>query len=120
GVEGDPGPIIADALTKAGMQATIPRAVRADVVQILGILRAMLAALQSGHMQWSLRKRAHFPQASRLCFLIAEGRAPKEGESFESLFGRAFPAAPMDSSKRRRRRGPRRRPGNGGPAGPLV
>jgi len=116
GVEDDPGPVITDALARAGIQATIPRCVKTDVVQILGILRAMLAAMRTGHTRWSLRKRAHFPQASRLYFLIAEGRAPKEGESFESLFGRAFPAAPMDSSKRRRRRHPRRRPGNGGPA----
>jgi poly(A) polymerase len=114
-VEGDPGPVITDALMKAGIQATIPRAVRTDAVQILGILRAMLEALRSGYMRWSLRKRAHFSQASRLCFLITEGRAPKEGESFESLFSRAFPDSPTDSKKRRRRR-PRRRPGNGGPA----
>ncbi len=115
GIDGDPGPVIAEALTKAGMQATIPKAVRTDVVQILAILRAMLDALRTGHMRWSLRKRVHFPQASRLCFLVAEGRAPKEGESFESIFGRAFPSAATDSRKRRRRRHPRRRPGNGGP-----
>jgi poly(A) polymerase len=115
GVEDDPGPVIADALAKAGIQATIPRSVKADVAQILSILRSMFLALRCGRMRWSLRKRAHFAQASRLCFLIVEGKAPKEGESFESLFSRAFPASPTDSKKRRRRR-PRRRPGNGGPA----
>ena len=107
--EGDAGPVITEALAKAGLQATIPRAVKTDAVHILSILRTMLSALKDGRMRWSLRKRAHFAQASRLCFLIAENRAPREGESFETLFRKAFPAASLESGKRRR-------PGNGGPS----
>jgi poly(A) polymerase len=100
----DMSPVLGDAFAGAKMQATLPRALRTDVVQILIILQHMLRALNSGRMRWSLRRRAHFPQASRLCFLIDRGRAPQEGESFESLYRQAFPSAPLSSRRRRRRR----------------
>ena len=87
----DISPVLGDAFAGAKMQATLPRALRTDVIQILIILEHMLRALNSGRMRWSLRRRAHFLQASRLCFLIDQGRAPKEGESFESLYRAGLP-----------------------------
>jgi poly(A) polymerase len=100
----DISPVLGDAFAGAKMQATLPRALRTDVIQILIILEHMLRALSSGRMRWSLRRRAHFLQASRLCFLIDRGRAPQEGESFESLYRQAFPSAPLSGRRRRRRR----------------
>jgi poly(A) polymerase len=100
----DMSPVLGDAFAGAKTQATLPRALRTDVIQVLIILEHMLRALGSGRMRWSLRKRVHFPQASRLCFLINRGRAPQEGESFESLYRQAFPSAPLSSRRRRRRR----------------
>ena len=100
----DLSPVLGDAFAGAKMQATLPRALRTDVIQILIILEHMLRALSSGRMRWSLQRRAHFAQASRLCFLIDQGRAPKDRESFESLYRRAFPSAPLSSRRRRRRR----------------
>lgn len=99
----DMSPVLGEAFAGAKMQATLPRALRNDVIQILIILEPMLRALSSGRMRWSLRRRAHFPQASRLCFLIDRGRPPQEGESFESLYRQAFPSAPLSSRRRRRR-----------------
>lgn len=99
----DMSPVLGNAFAGAKMQATLPRALRTDVIQILIILEPMLRALSSGRMRWSLRRRAHFPQASRLCFLIDRGRPPQEGESFESLYRQAFPSAPLSSRRRRRR-----------------
>ena len=99
----DMGHVLGEALAGAKMQATLPRALRNDVVQVLIILEHMLRALASGRMRWSLRKRAHFPQASRLCFLISRGRAPQAGESFESLYCEAFPSARLSSRRKCRR-----------------
>ena len=98
----DMSPVLREALAGAKMQVALPRSLRTDVIQILIILEHLLRALSSGRMRWSLRKRAHFLQASRLCFLIERGRAPREGESFESLYRQAFPYASI--SRRRRRR----------------
>jgi poly(A) polymerase len=100
--------ILLNAFAGAGMQALIPKNLRADIVQILIILWHMRRALKTGRMRWSLKKRAHFPQASRVCVLMEKGRAPKDDESFENLFRRAFPSAPQGTDRRRRRH--RRRP----------
>jgi hypothetical protein len=66
----------------------------------------MIQALSSGHMRWSMRGRSQYGLASRLCLLIEKGRAPGNGESFESLFREAFPSGAPPGEKRRRR--PRR------------
>ena len=101
--------ILLNAFAGAGMQALIPKNLRADIVQILIILWHMRRALKTGRMRWSLKKRAHFPQASRVCVLMEKCRAPKDDESFEDLFRRACPSAPQGTDRRRRRH--RRRPG---------
>jgi hypothetical protein len=82
----DMSKILKDAFVTAQMRATIPRILRANVIQILIIVRTMIRALRTGRMRWSLKRSAHFEQASRLFFLIEKGRPPKQGESFESLF----------------------------------
>ena len=61
-------------------------------------------------MRWSLRGRPQYAQASRLCFLIEQDRAPEEGESFESVFQKAFPSHPLRESGRPRRRRRKKRP----------
>ena len=69
----------------------------------------LLRALGDGNMRWSVRQRPDYAQASRLCFMITQGRVPEEGESFELLFQKAFPGRPLISGGRQRRRR-RRRP----------
>ncbi len=101
------------ALAEAGMQALVPKSLKADITQILIILWHMKHALKAGRMRWSLKKRGHFPQASRICVMMEKGRAPKSDESFDSLFRQAFPGAPHEArpGRRRHRSRPRPKPG---------
>lgn len=101
GVQGDPHLILKNAFTDAQVRMTIPRSLRAEIIQIMIMLRAMKRALRIGHFRWSLQKRAHFKQASQLFFLIEKGRPAQAGESFESLFREAFPSG--ENWRRRRR-----------------
>jgi poly(A) polymerase len=112
GQEEDMHPVLIKALENARLALTVPRIVRANAVQTLIIVESMLKALRTGRMLWSLQRRAHYAQASRLAFLIEKGRAPQAGESFEGLFRSAFPSAAVGSKRKRRRR--RRIPAAGG------
>jgi len=113
GPPGDMHSLLNKAFENARTGATLPRSLRADIIQILIIFAYMVRALRTGHMRWSLQTRSHYEQASRVFYLIEKGRPPERGESFEGLFRQAFPAG---FGQRRRRRRPRgNRPG-GNPA----
>jgi poly(A) polymerase len=105
----DPSPVMKKAFLNAGMAVALPKGLRAQVIDILALAGRLTQALRTGNMRWSMRERPCFALASRLCFMIIQGRAPAEGESFESLFRQAFPSRPTWGTGRRRRR-PRRRP----------
>ena len=108
--EGDLQVLLKNAYAGAGIQAVIPKALMAGVIQIQVILAALQRALHTGNMRWSLRGRPHFPQASRLFFLIAKLRMPEPHETFSSLYAETFPGKPAGKRKRRRRRKPRLSP----------
>ncbi|MBM3296036.1 MAG: hypothetical protein FJY83_00370 [Candidatus Aminicenantes bacterium] len=111
GFSGDRFMLLHDALAGAAMAITLPRALAADLVQTLVIADRMLAALESGRMRWTLRRRARYAEASRLCAIVAEGRDEGSPDPFEVLFRRRFGGAPeTGEKKRRRRRRPRRKP----------
>jgi poly(A) polymerase len=95
--------------------ATIPKTVRANVIQIVYLAGMMLRAYRTGHMRWSLRQRAHWPQAERLLFLVEEGRVPETGETFETALERRFPGGAQAQKKRWRpaRRRRTKRPAGG-------
>ncbi len=95
--------ILTDAFRMAGMRVNIPRMLRSSVVEIIAITTAMNQAIQTGRMRWSLLRRPHYASASRLFFLIFEGRPPSEGESFSDLFRKAFPSQWRPRGRRRRR-----------------
>jgi poly(A) polymerase len=121
---------LTSAYGEAGIQATLPKMFRADVLQVLDIARQLTEALRTGRVRWSLQKKPHFPAAARLAFLVETGRLPESGESFESLYGRAFPGGPVEEAgpagkagpaepprgRGRRRRRPRRRGGASDPS----
>ncbi len=115
GAEGDPHQILKKAFLDSQMRTTIPRNLRANVIQILIILRNLIRAIRTGRMRWSLQKRPHFSQASRLFFLVEKGRTPESGESFEGLYKEAFPSRPK-WGRRRRRPLKKPNPGNIDPA----
>jgi poly(A) polymerase len=87
--------------------ATIPKVVRANVIQIVYLAGMMLRAFRTGPMRWSLRQRTHWPQAERLIFLIEEGRPPRPDETYETIFERRFPGGAKPQN--RRWRPPRKR-----------
>lgn len=94
---------LSDAFSNAGMRMSLPRSLRANISQILVIVRAMDRALRTGRMRWSLLRRSHYQQASRLFFLIFKERPAAKEESFTKLLEQAFPSG-LKSWKRRSRR----------------
>ncbi|MDD8025985.1 MAG: CCA tRNA nucleotidyltransferase [Acidobacteriota bacterium] len=104
----DLGRVLSEEIHGLRCGATIPKLVRADAAQILAIAGAMVRGLRTGRMRWSLQKRAHYPKAEKLFFLVTEGALPGEGRSFETLFRRTFPRGGIgDRPRRRRTRRPR-------------
>ena len=108
--QGDMHAILKEALTGARIQAQLPKALQAGIIQTLIIIGSMTRALRTGRMRWSLKERPHYEQASRLTFLIDKGHLPEAHESFVSLFHSAFPGSSTKPRRRRRRRGPGPRP----------
>ena len=97
-----------NAVEAAGMTVLVPSLVRSNVVQTLVIVDHMLQALQTGRMRWSLRKRVHYREASRVLSLILRATPGREPDPFERLFAQKFPgpaAGPGGGRRRRRRRG---------------
>jgi poly(A) polymerase len=115
--EEDMVPVLAAAIQNAGMRMTIPKTLRANAVHILVLVDALRRALRTGQVRSALLHRAHVPQAMRLLSLIAEGRPPADGESFETLLRRAHPEAAVEERMKRRRRRRRGRRNRGGAAG---
>ena len=95
-----------DAFAASGTRMTLPRALVSDVVQTLVIVCKMIGALDSGRMRWVLRRRAHYPEASRLCSLLVEREWVEDQDPFEALFRRRYGGRPPEvrAKKRRRRR----------------
>jgi hypothetical protein len=98
------------------VQATLPRALRTDVFQILIIAEALLRAIRTGRMRWSLSVKDHFPPAVRLAFLFKTGHLPEADESFEKLFHEAHPKLPAGGFRKKRSRRRKKNNGTSGPA----
>jgi poly(A) polymerase len=109
---GDPANILKTAMQSAGIKATLPRLLRADVIQVIILVQAMRRAMGTGRFRWSLKKRIHYDQASRLFFLTEKNRTPTSGEGFENLLREFYPLASNEEGPRRRRRRRRSPPGN--------
>jgi len=110
--EGDRFKLLHEVVEAASMAVLVPSAVRSNVVQTLVIVDHMLRALETGRMRWSLRKRVHYPEASRVLSLILRATPGREPDPFERLFAQKFPGpagVPAGKRRGRRRRG-RHRP----------
>jgi poly(A) polymerase len=94
---------LSDSFRDAGMRVNIPKGLRADVFQTVIIVAAMIRAMRTGQMRWSLQRRSQFGTASRLFFLIFYGRPPEKDESFAAVLKQAHPAAGKQWKRRRRR-----------------
>jgi poly(A) polymerase len=106
GAPPDPGTILRKEFVDADLAVALPKSLRAQAIDVMVLVNRMIRGLRTGNMRWSLRGRPQYAQASRLFFLIDQHRPAEEGESFESLFQKAFPARPLRERGRRR---PRRR-----------
>lgn len=77
-----------DSLLASGMSVTIPKAMKAGIVQTLCIVERMLSAMESGRMRWSLKKRARYSDASVVFSLIARGEVIESKDPFRPDFPR--------------------------------
>jgi poly(A) polymerase len=109
GAGSDPFPLLKKAFLGAGMVVSLPKGMRAQVIDLLTLAGRMVRALGDGSMRWSARSRPGYALASRLSFMITQGRVPGEGESFETIYQKAFPDQPARGDGRPRRRRRRRR-----------
>ncbi len=104
----DPFPLLKKAFLGAGMVVSLPKGMRAQVIDLLALAGRMVRALGDGNMRWSARSRPGYALASRLCYMITQGRVPTAGESFEDLYQKTFPGRPLWGGSSPRRRRPRR------------
>ena len=86
--KGDIQKTLKEAITTALGRINVPRKLRSDFLQILILIRNMRWALKTNQKRQSWKRRPQYSSASRLIFLIDEGRAPGKDESFEKLFKR--------------------------------
>ncbi len=108
---GDRSKYVHEALRASRLAAALPKALSTDIIQTLTILDHMRKALVTGRMRWSLCKRAHYPDASRLCSLLSRGEIPGQRDPFNALFRQRFGAVPeLERKRKRRRRRRNRRP----------
>lgn len=103
--------VLSDALVASGMIITMPKALRAGVVNTLLIVERMVAALESGRMRWALKKRARYEDAALVCVMVASGMIPPGPDPFDALFRQRHPQSGAPRTQKRRR--PRRRRSGG-------
>lgn len=82
---------------------TIPKTVRSNFIQILIIVEAMLAAMQTGRFRWSLKKRTHYQDASGVYALMKDRDLIQESDPFRVAFQRVHGSPTHDRRKRPRR-----------------
>ena len=101
----DRGKIVHDAFMRSGVQATVPKTIRTNCIQILIILEAMLTAMQTGRFPGSLKKRALYKDSARMFALLYHRNLLNEDDPFAVAFSQRFPQTIR--TKRRRRRSAR-------------
>jgi tRNA nucleotidyltransferase/poly(A) polymerase len=110
--EGDKPKFLFEAAREAKPAVLFPKGLLIDVFHTLVIVEAMLQALRTGHMRWSLRKRSHYPDASLVASLLVKGTVGEGPDPFERMMAEKFPTAVAGQPRKRRRRPRRRRPPN--------
>lgn len=106
--EGDKPKVLYESFRETRPPTQIPKGILLDAVQTLVIVEHMLQALSTGRMRWVLKKRAHYPGASKICSLLVRGTFGEGEDPFERIFNCRFGSGQQPGERRRRRR-PRRR-----------
>ncbi|MCJ7582133.1 MAG: CCA tRNA nucleotidyltransferase [Candidatus Aminicenantes bacterium] len=78
--------ILDEATALTFSKINFPKKLRSDCVHIMYLLSKLFQAFRTGYIPESWRRRPHFTEACRLCFLIEKGRTPRPEESFNSFF----------------------------------
>jgi poly(A) polymerase len=107
--QGDKPKALYEAFRATRPATQIPKGILIDVVQTLVIVEHMLEALSTGRMRWALKKRAHYPGASKICSLLVQGSFGECGDPFERIFCTRFEPGRPPGVRRRRRHRPHRR-----------
>ena len=100
--------LLTDVLAGSGIQLTIPKALKADMIHVFEVLDRMICAIQTGSMRSSLLKKASYKSASVMFAMITRGRAVDGEDAFLELFREKYPLArslgsQADKKKRHRR-----------------
>lgn len=74
--------ILDEAIVSSLTRVNFPKKLRFSCIHIIFLLSKLFKAFHTGYIPPSWRHRPHFSQASRLCFLIEQGRIPRKEESF--------------------------------------
>lgn len=77
--------ILDEAIVSSLTRINFPKKLRFGCVSTLFLLTKLFKAFHTGYIPPSWRHQPHFAQASRLCFLIEQGRIPRKEESFNSF-----------------------------------
>ena len=77
--------ILDEAIITNLSRINFPKKLRFGCVNTMFLLSKLFKTFHTGYIPQSWRHRPHFTQASRLCFLIEQGRAPRHGESFNGF-----------------------------------
>jgi len=94
--------ILNDAFIETHMPVVIPKALRSNIIQTLIIVDYMLRAMDTGRMRWSLKKKARYPDASRVFSMIINGRILEGKDPFEKSFRRKYRGQTSRSGRRRK------------------
>lgn len=103
----DRAKLLSDELAASRMNMVIPKGIRANAVHILEILDRMMSALETGHMRWSLLKRASYHDAAALFSILTLGKTPRGEDAFRAAFNERHADTQqrgVSQRKRRRRR----------------
>lgn len=98
----DRGKIIHDAFMGSGVQATVPKTIRTNCIQILIIIEAMQTAMQTGRFPWSLKKRALYKDSAWMFALLFNRSLLYEDDPFTVAFSQKFPQTIRPKRRRRR------------------
>jgi len=102
--------VLYEAFREAKPPAQVSKSIILDAVQTLVLVEHMLEALSTGRMRWSLKQRAHYTAASKICSLLTQGTFGEGGDPFGVIFNSRFGQGLPPGPRRRRRRPRRRRP----------
>jgi len=105
-MHGDKPKVLYEAFRGARATATIPKTLLLETVHTLVIVDHMLRALEDGKMRWALKERPHYPEASRIASLLAEGTFGDCDDPFSLIYRNRFGIRPRSRPHRHRRKKP--------------